>query len=276
MQPIKYHAVAVGVCMGLSIWSAAPAVSGEWPAEPAAKGRAITAESIRRDEGFGDTKSTMTMTLTSENNEVSQRELRISVLETSVSGQGDKSLIVFDTPKDVQGTVLLTHTSIASDDDQWIFLPSVARTKRISGANKSGSFLGSEFAYEDLASQELDKYDYVWLRDEACPAPDQARSCYVVERTPRDRNSGYKRQVAWIDGQDFLLRKVEFFNVQDRLMKTLALTGYRKYGSYWRPHSYQMRNHLTGRGTELKVQDVRFKSGLTAIDFTEQAMERQR
>ena len=276
MQPKNYRAIVAGILTLLGALTTGAVSAAEWPSEPAAKGRAITAESIRRDEGFGDTQSKMTMTLTSENNETSQRNLRISVLETTAQGEGDRSLIVFDTPKDVQGTVLLTHTHVASDDDQWIYLPSVARTKRISGANKSGAFLGSEFAYEDLASQELDKYDYVWIRDEACPAPDQARSCYVVERTPRDRNSGYKRQMAWIDGQDFLLRKVEFFNVQNRLLKTLTLTGYRKYGAFWRPHSYQMQNHLTGRGTELKVQDIRFKSGLTANDFTEQAMERQR
>lgn len=240
------------------------------------KGREITAESIRRDTGFGDTLSQMNMTLMSDGGEVNNRTLRMSVLEGASDKAGDKSIIFFETPVDVQGTVLLTHTQILTPDDQWIFIPSISRVKRISSTNKSGPFLGSEFAYEDLTAQELGKYDYQWLRDEACPAPDAALQCYVVQRVPLYENSGYKRQIAWIDASEFQFRKIEFYNREDRLLKTLALTNYARHDKFWRPNDMLMTNHQNGRSTRLHVNSIRFKSGLTESDFTEQSIERLR
>jgi Outer membrane lipoprotein-sorting protein len=244
--------------------------------DPKAKGREITAESIHRDAGYGDTRSQMTMYLMSDGVEVSRRTLRMNVLEEKGDETGDKSVIFFETPKDVQGTVLLTHTKILTPDDQWIFIPAIARVKRIASANKSGPFLGSEFAYEDLTAQELGKYDYTWVRDEACPAPDAARQCHVVARTPLYENSGYKRQVSWIDTTDYLFRKIEFYNQDDRLLKTLTLTNYQRQSDHWRAHQLLMVNHQTGRSTKLDVSDVKFRTGLTEADFTEDAMERLR
>jgi outer membrane lipoprotein-sorting protein len=266
------------VCAALAAASvlaadAAPQLSSD----PKVKGREITAESIRRDAGFADTRSEMTMSLMSDGTEVSRRTLRMSVLEGPNNDVGDKSMIFFETPKDVQGTVLLTHTKILTSDDQWIFLPAISRVKRIASANKSGPFLGSEFAYEDLTAQELGKYDYLWVRDEACPAPDAGRQCYVVQRRPLYDNSGYKRQVAWVDMTDYQFRKIEFYNQEDRLLKTLTFTNYKQYeGRFWRPHQLMMVNHQTGRSTRLDVGGVKFRTGLTESDFTEQAMERLR
>ena len=158
--------------------AAAPAFS----TDTKAKGREITAQSIHSDNGFGNAQAQMIMRLTSESGDVSQRTLQMSVLEGPSDQTGDKSLVIFQTPIDVQGTVLLTHTQILAADDQWIYIPSIARVKRISSANKSGPFLGSEFAFEDLTAQELGKYDYQWLREEACPAPDATLRCNVIER----------------------------------------------------------------------------------------------
>jgi hypothetical protein len=251
---------------------AAPQLQGDLRA----KGREITAESIRRDAGFGDTRSEMTMQLMSAGAEVSRRTLRMDVLEGPNNDVGDKSLIFFQTPKDVQGTVLLTHTKILAPDDQWIFIPAISRVKRIASANKSGPFLGSEFAYEDLTAQELGKYEYMWVKDEACPAPDASRQCHVVERKPLYENSGYRRQISWIDTTDLLFRKIAFYNLEDRLQKTLTLGGYQRKGSHWRPHQLTMVNHQTGRSTKLEVAEIKFRTGLTENDFTEQAMERLR
>jgi outer membrane lipoprotein-sorting protein len=267
--------------LSLSITCALPiqvlAAPPQFSTDSKAKGREITAESIRRDAGFGDTQSIMTMRLMSESGETNTRTLRMSVLEGPDDQVGDKSIIFFETPKDVQGTVLLTHTKILSADDQWIYIPSIARVKRISSANKSGPFLGSEFAYEDLTAQELGKYDYTWLRDEACPAPNTALQCFVVERKPLYENSGYLRQISWIDQTDYQFRKIEFYNREDRLLKTLTLVNYKKYNDkYWRPLELLMVNQQNHRSTKLNVQELKFRAGLTEIDFTEQAIERLR
>src|SRR4030095_1800308 len=85
---------------------------------------------------------------------------------------------------------MLTFTHKRGDDDQWLYLPAVKRVKRISSKNKSGSFMGSEFAYEDRASAELEKWSYKLLAETAL----QGRPCWQLERVPVDRNSGYSRQ----------------------------------------------------------------------------------
>ncbi|MBP6011059.1 MAG: outer membrane lipoprotein-sorting protein [Alphaproteobacteria bacterium] len=274
---MNLRVVTLSVLIALSSAGSSLAAPPQFSADSKAKGREITAESIRRDAGFGDTQSRMTMRLMSDSGDANERTLRMNVLEGASDQVGDKSLIFFEMPKDVQGTVLLTHTQILTADDQWIYIPSIARVKRIASSNKSGPFLGSEFAYEDLTAQELGKYDYRWLRDEPCPAPHAALQCFVVERVPHYEASGYKRQIAWIDATEFLFRKIEFYNREDRLLKTLTLANYRKHNErFWRPYELLMINHQSGRSTKLSVTDLKFSTGLTEVDFTEQSMERLR
>ena len=111
---------------------ATPANAQESPDEA---GLAVAAEAERRDTGWGDNSSTMRMILRNRNGDESVRELRRQALENNVEGEGDKSLITFDAPRDVAGTSLLSHTRILEPDDQWLFLPALERVKRISSAN---------------------------------------------------------------------------------------------------------------------------------------------
>jgi len=137
------------------------------PAEtPEEKGLAIAQEAERRDLGWESSEATMEMILRNRHGQESTREMRSRSLE--VADDGDKSLIIFDHPRDVRGTALLTFSHKTGDDDQWLYLPALKRVKRIASSNKSGPFMGSEFAYEDISSQEVEKYTYKYLRDEPC------------------------------------------------------------------------------------------------------------
>ena len=119
---------------------------------PEEKGMAITVEADKRNSGWGDSRVDMEMILRNRQGQESKRELRSRSLEKP--DDGDWSMIIFDKPKDVKGTALLTHSHKVDPDDQWLFLPALKRVKRIASNNKSGPFMGSEFAYEDLSSQE--------------------------------------------------------------------------------------------------------------------------
>ena len=125
---------------------------------PEEKGLAIAREADRRDTGFGDSTANLLMVLRNRHGQESVRNIRVRTLE--VEGDGDKSLSIFDNPKDVKGTAFLTFGHKVGDDDQWLYLPALKRVKRISSRNKSGSFMGSEFAYEDISSPEVEKYTY--------------------------------------------------------------------------------------------------------------------
>lgn len=237
------------------------------------KGLEIAEEADRRDFGFGDNEVSLRMVLMNKQGESSTRELRIKTLEVEDPNEGDKSLTVFDKPRDIQGTAFLSFTHILEPDDQWLYLPALKRVKRISSANKSGPFVGSEFAYEDLTSQEVPKYKYKWLRDEPCGD----LMCFVVEQYPQYENSGYTRRVAWIDQEEYRVMKAEFYDRKDSLLKTLTFEGYNQYlDQYWRPDIMTMVNHQTGKSTVLEFDDYKFRTGVDERDFNTRALERQR
>jgi len=240
---------------------------------PAEKGLEIAREIDRRDIGFGDSRVSLEMVLSHRNGQKSTRRLRIATLEVPDPDLGDKSLTVFDHPRDIKGTAFLSHTRILDPDDQWLFLPALKRVKRISSANKSGPFVGSEFAYEDLISFEVKKYRYKWLRNEACGALE----CSVTERYPLYENSGYSRQITWVDTNEFRIRKVEYYDRKSALLKTLVLSDFKQYlGQYWRPLRLEMTNQQTGKATTLAFAGYAFRGGLTARDFTANRLKRVR
>ena len=243
-------------------------LSAETPEE---KGLAIAVEADRRDQGWVDMRVTMSMILRNARGDENHREMRLRSLE--VIEDGDKSIMVFDTPPDVQGTGLLTFSHKAEDDDQWLYLPALKRVKRIASKNRSGPFVGSEFAFEDLSSQEVEKYTYRYLRDEMANGLD----CFVTERYPTDRYSGYTRQITWIDKAHYRIQKVDYYDRKDKLLKTLTFSGYQQYlDRFWRADSMAMVNHVNNKSTELLWQEYNFQTGLSDRDFNKNALKRTR
>lgn len=237
------------------------------------RGYAVAARSDRSDRGFGDSKVELKMVLRNKAGKTTTRSLRLTTLEIPNEDLGDKSLIIFDTPVDIEGTALLSHARILDPDDQWLYLPALKRTKRISSVNKSGPFVGSEFSFEDFTALELNKYDYRYIGEEACGD----LTCDVVERIPRYEHSGYKRQLAWVDQEVFQIRKVDFYDRRGDLLKTLTLDDYRLYDDqYWRALTLRMVNHRTGKETDLIYSEYIFGVGLDDKDFVKTVLRRVR
>ena len=238
---------------------------------PEEKGLRIASEASARNEGFGDFSAGLTMVLRDRHGRESVRQMRFKVLE--VLTDGDKSLFVFDQPRDVQGTALLTHAHINTQDDQWLYLPALKRVKRISAAKRSGSFMGSEFSYEDMSPPEVEEYTYKYLRDEPCGE----LTCTVTEQVPLDAKSGYSRKVVWQDADELRTWKMELYDRKGSHLKTLTLSKYQQYlDQYWRAEEQTMENHLTGASTVLHWTDFRFRTNLDDSEFTQTALRRVR
>ena len=221
------------------------------------------------DRGFTDFTANMVMTLKNKSGDTSKRLIRIRTLE--VDGDGDKSMSIFDEPADVKGTKMLTYSHGLEPDDQWLYLPALKRVKRISSRNKSGPFMGSTFAFEDLGSQEVEKFSYRYLRDEACGE----FQCHVLELTPAYEFSGYTRQVVWMDKAAYRVVKVDYYDRKQTLLKTLSAGDFQQFlDHYWRPGRMEMVNHQTGKSTLLEWTDYEFKTGLDEGDFRPQTLKR--
>mgnify|MGYP005989355747 FL=1 len=233
------------------------------------KGLAIAQQTKESDKGWSDMQARMTMVLRNSQGQESIREIRIKSLEQEADG--DKSLSIFDKPLDVKGTAFLSFSHPVGADDQWLYLPALKRVKRIASRNKSGPFMGSEFAYEDLTSFEIEKYTYKYLGDEPCGT----EQCSVVEQYPIDQFSGYTRRVAWIDQSEHRLHKIAFFDRKDAPLKTLTYADYQQYsGKHWRPGMMKMVNHQTNKNTDLIWADYQFKNGLSDADFNKNSLKR--
>jgi hypothetical protein len=233
----------------------------------------IAARSDRSDRGFANSKAELVMVLRNAAGRETERKLEITTYELPAEEIGDRTLVKFTAPRDINGTALLSHAHILKADDQWLYLPSIKRIKRISSANKSGPFVGSEFAFEDMTGQELNKYSYSYISERPCGE----LVCDLVERSPLYKGSAYSRQVAWIDQKHFQLRKVEYYDRKGDALKTLEYSDYRLYeNGFWRPHLLAMNNHQTGKETELQFRDYQFGLKLSERDFVKGKLSRLR
>ncbi len=235
------------------------------------RGLEIAKQVEARDTGFHDFKASMTMLLKNRHGEESLRDMRNRTLE--VENDGDKTLLVFDEPRDVKGTALLSFSHKVGDDDQWLYLPALKRVKRIASRNKSGPFMGSEFAYEDISSQEVEKYTYKFIEE----SEHEGIASFLVERYPVDPNSGYTRQQMWVDKERYIPIKIDYYDRKNALLKTLVFRGYQQYlDQYWRADEMYMENRQTGKSTLLTWKQYNFRSGLSDADFNKNSLKRAR
>ena len=230
------------------------------------KGLEIAKAADLADTGFKSSTVALKMILKNKNGQTSEREMHTKTLELALDG--DKSLITFNTPKDVKGTATLTFTHKEGSDDQWLYLPSIKRVKRISSNNKSGPFMGSEFAYEDLSSQEVEKYSYTFLKTE--------NNILIVEQDPVDPKSGYTRRVvSYNKDKAYRIEKVDFYDRKNALLKTLSYKGYKMYkNKYWRAATMLMVNHQSNKETTLQFSNYNFDLELSEDDFSQNALKR--
>lgn len=253
------------LCLILALFI--PTIGFATPAQE--KALAIMKQQDERDAGYKDYTTTMAMTLKTASGDETVRNLRAGALEVNTPGDGEKSYMIFDKPADVRGTAILTHSHV-KNDDQWLFLPAVKRVKRLNSSNKSGAFMGSEFAYEDLSAPIVEKYSYNYLREEKCGD----LPCHVIERTPAYENSGYTKNILWVD-KELRTVKIEYYDRKSALLKTLNNTGFKLHkNKYWRAETGTMVNHQTGKSTILLSKDFLFGVGLKPSDFEPEALEK--
>jgi len=256
--------------MGLSLLLGTAAADARTPDEimaaptPEARGQALAAELAARNGGYKDLSGDVEMVLRDAGGGEARRRFSLKVLEKPVANAGDYSLIVFDAPADVKGTAVLSHAKIGDDDEQWLYLPSAHRTRRISSSNKTGAFAGSEFSFEDLTGNDGRKYDWRLVGQEACGS----LQCFVVDAVPKDPASAYSKRVVRIDTQEMRIQTIDFFDRKGAKLKTLTYDNYKKLKDrYWRSQSWTMKNVQSGKSTSIVFSSMKLENGFTVNDF---------
>ena len=235
------------------------------------RGLEIALKADNSFSGYGDSKTNLKMLLKDRKGSITERVMKMNLLE--VPEDGDKSLIVFESPRDVRGVAVLSHAHKTGSDEQWLYLPALKRVKRVASKNRTGPFLGSEFSLEDLSFQEVEKYSYEYLRDEVL----EGKDCDVIKRIPLDPYSGYTKQIVWVSKMDPLIHQIHHYDRKSFHFKTQIFRGYTKYlNKFWRPNEIHMINHQTNKTTTLFFEDMAFNTGLSEKDFTQNSLKRSK
>lgn len=234
------------------------------------RGKEIMEIQDKMDHGYHDEMSTFEMTLINAHGDKNIRHLTNKRFE--MKDDGDKSLIKFLKPRDIKGTSLLTFEHKVGDDDQWLYLPALKRVKRISSRNKSGSFMGSEFSYEDLSAFEVEKYTYKFIKEDVMDGV----PCFVIERYPVDKNSGYTKQVTYVRKDNYQFKQIDYYDRKADLVKIAYYADFKQLkGKYWRPTKINMKNVQTKKQTSLIFAGTQIGVGMKESDFSKRALKKR-
>lgn len=231
------------------------------------KGLAIARKVDQANEGFVSERATMELELVNAHGDTTRRRMTNEILEGK--DDGDKSKTVIEWPADLKGTKLLTFTHKRGEDDQWLYMPATKRVKRISSNNKSGSFMGSEFAYEDLGSQEVEKYTYKFLEE----VKENGRDAWRMERFPVDKASGYARQIIVIDKEYMLPARIEYFDRKNELLKLAVFSDFKRHGKWWKIGKIAVTNVQTKKRSVLTWTNRELGVKLDAARFDSATLE---
>lgn len=257
----KYQMISA-VCVALMVLFSIPLQA------ETLSGRDIIDRAYQNSSGFIDMTHRIRMVLIDESGDRTEREM---LLKARIGDNGEaSSLSIFTAPQREKGIALLTKADKNDTDEQWLYLPSTKRLKRITGASRTSSFRGSEFTFEDLSDQKPDHYRFQRAEDEPCGE----LRCYVVDRFPGEgQESSYSKTRMWIDTQHFRPMKADFYDVDGKLLKSMQAYGYSQFDNqFWNPARLLMTNLNTGKATELVSLDLKINTGLKASEFTELAI----
>ncbi|MDR1318389.1 MAG: outer membrane lipoprotein-sorting protein [Treponema sp.] len=222
-----------------------------------------------RDRIKADTISTRsTMVITAKDGTKSERMLD----QYSKKGpKGDRIIIEFRRPASVAGSRFLTMENPGAADDRWIFLPSLGKVRRVVASEGSGSFMGTDFSYDDISAANrdagLDKHTL--LREENL----NGAACHVVESVPKDSSYQYSKMIQWIDKETRVTMKIELYNKRGALAKTLEISEVRDMQGRLTPMATKMTTLAAGTSTLINVELIKYDDPIPESVFSTAYLE---
>ena len=213
-----------------------------------------------------DMQGELTMTLTNKQGETRVRTLKQYI---KYGDKMDKKIMFFQSPADVRGTSFMNWSyTDGRDDDQWIYLPALKRTKRISSDGKSDYFMGSDFTYDDLGDRHPDEDTHTLLREETL----EGKTCQVVESIPKEEDYMYSKTITWVMKENYLGLQREFYDEDGDLLKILTIKKYDQIDGFWTILETEMKNVQKDHKTNMAFNNVQINQGIPDSRFTERSM----
>ncbi len=207
-----------------------------------------------------------------------KRRLRKLLSFSRDVGEDTYSLLFFVSPADVEDTGFLTYDYDAEkDDDQWLYLPALRKTKRIASSDKSGSFMGSDFSYADMTTREVDRYDWTLMKETEV----RGEPCWQIQGIPNTQDeideTGYTKSIQFVRKDNYMVvRSLAWLEKGGRL-KYMDVTKLEQIDGIWVATEILMttkKGKVTQHKTILRSHDVRFGQDLEDDFFSVRRLEK--
>lgn len=204
-------------------------------------------------------------------------EERVRTLSTATRKFGDisKMMMKFLEPADVRGTTLLVFDYENKDDDLWIYMPALRKTRRIVSSEKGKNFMGSEFTNADMSKPNIDEFNYKLIGEETI----DGKKCWKIESTckteTQEEQYGFSKRITYIEKESFLAHKIEYYDLNSELLRVETIKEYKKQsnGSYFAFYM-EMKNVQNNRRSVMIIDKFQLGSTLTEAQFSPAMIEK--
>ncbi|MDR0689528.1 MAG: outer membrane lipoprotein-sorting protein [Spirochaetaceae bacterium] len=230
---------------------------------------ALTIVRSSRDRITADTVSSRSrMVITAKDGTTSERVLDQYSKE---GARGDRTIIVFQRPASVANTRFLTMENPSGPDDRWIFLPSLGKVRRIAASEGSGSFMGTDFSYDDISStsRDADLDAHTLLREENL----NGHTCYVIESIPTDKSYQYSKMVQWIDKSSLISYRIDLYDRRGTLVKQVEILEVKEIQGRLSPTVTRITTLAAGTSTTITMDILKYDDPIPEGVFTTNYLE---
>lgn len=258
-----------------ALLASTPAAAADAETAAPLTGRQIMELVDERDDGD---KSVQDMQMVLIDKRGGQRKRTLHSLSMD-DGEDTRSIMFFVEPADVKDTGFLTYDydDAERDDDQWLFLPALKKTKRIASGDKSGSFMGSDFTYADMTDRNLDYYDYAIVKEmEVDGSP-----VWVIEAVPNTKKeideTGYTRQLIFVRKDNYVVVRSKSWLKKGGRTKFFEVKKLDLIDGIWTPtemHMKTKKGKKTLHKTVLRSQNVRYGQDMDEDTFSVRQLEK--
>jgi len=237
--------------------------------------RSIMEQVDARDDGDNQTAD-LQMTLIDQNDNERKRTIK---LFSKDKGRDTWRMQFFLAPADVKDTGFLTYDYYGGDqdDDQWLYLPDLRKTKRIASSDKSSSFMGSDFSYADMTRRVLDEWDYKLLKEDLV----DGQKVWLIETLPVSKavedRYGYKKSIVYVRQDNFMVIRAIHVLKSGNKVKYMEVKKIDQIDGIWVAVETWMkttRNKRTLHRTILTMDDIKYNQDLDESIFSVRQLEK--
>jgi len=265
------HSFVYAICLAALIGGlVSPALAADDP-----RARAIMEKVDARDDG-DSMISDMKMILIDKNQQTRERTMRSFSQDR---GEDTYQLIFFSGPPAVKDTGFLTYDydDPDKDDDQWLYLPALKKTKRIAAGDKTDAFMGSDFSYADMTKSELDNYYYKLLKEDTV----DGHKVWIIEAVPRTQKVidtfGYTKSIVFVRQDNYVMVRAVSWVADSSNLKYLDVKQLENIDGIWvamETHMTTKRDKTTLHKTILLRENVKFNQPMDEDLFTVRRLEK--